>query len=333
MSGHWSGWLASGWLAVLCCLAACKKAEPPGAAANGGLRTVKLALNWVPENEFGGFYAAREKGYFRDAGLDVNIQAGGAGAPVLQQVATGQVEFGIVGADEVLLGRARGADIVPVWATFQRAPVAIMTPASRGAKTLADVLASGTLAAEPGLVYVSFLKKKYGFDHVKVVPYDGGVARFATEKDFAQQCYMTTEPIAARRRGVEPKVFPIADEGFNPYGGLVIVRRETWQKDPALVQRFLKATRLGWREYLDHPEATDALIARLNPLIDAETLRDAGQIQKPLIETDETKTAGLGTMNKERWETLAAQLVDLHVLDKAPALDTYWIEPAALAGP
>jgi len=320
------------WLLAAGLAPACKKTES-SAGDPVGLKPVKLALNWVPENEFGGYYEAREKGYFRAEGLDATIQAGGAGVPIVQMVASGQAEFGIAGADEVILARLRGADVVPIWATFQTAPTAIMTPAARGASTLADVFSGGTLAVEPGLVYVAFLKKKYGFDKVKVVPYDGGVARFVTEKDYAQQCYVTTEPIVARRRGVEPKIFPIAAEGFNPYAGLVIVRRATWQNDPAVVRSFLRAIRRGWRSYLDNPAASDAVMAKLNPTMDAETFAEAGKIQRPLIETAATRVSGLGVMDKARWETLAVQLVELGMIEKAPPIDDYWIAPASLAGP
>ena len=328
-----SSYALFGCLLAVCLGPACKKTEPPSGGGTVGLRPVKLALDWVPENEFGGYYEAREKGYFRAEGLDATIQAGGAGVPTVQMVASGQADFGIAAADEVLLARTRGADVVPIWATFQTAPTAIMTPAARGAATLADVFSGGTLAVEPGLVYVAFLKKKYGFDKVKVVPYDGGVARFAKEKDYAQQCFVTTEPILARRLGVEPKIFPISAEGFEPYAGLVIVRRATWKEDPALVRSFLRAVRRGWRSYLDSPAATDAVMGALNPAMDAQTFAEAGKVQRPLIETDATTAGGLGIMDKARWEKLAAQLVELGTIDKAPPIDDYWIAPAALAAP
>ena len=93
----------------------------------------------------------------------------------LQMVATGQAEFGLSGADEILTAVARGADIMAVYATYQTSPQGIMARAERGT-TLADVFSTGTLAIEPGLSYALFLKKKYGFDRVKIVPYDGGVA-------------------------------------------------------------------------------------------------------------------------------------------------------------
>ncbi|WP_437500121.1 ABC transporter substrate-binding protein [Sorangium sp. So ce1099] len=282
---------------------------------------VKLALNWVPEPEFGGFYEARESGAFAKEGLDVEILGGGAGVPVVQMVAGGQVDFGISGADEVLTARARGADVLPLFAVFQTSPQAIMTHESRGAKGIADVLKSGTLAIEPGLPYAAYLKKKYGFDKVKVVPYDGGVARFVADKDFSQQCFITAEPIAARRKGSDPATFLVASEGFNPYVVVVITRAALWKENPERVRAFARAAREGWRTYLHDPTRANAVMAKLNTSMDAETFVAAAEAQRPLIETPEAKEKGLGAMTRERWETLAKQLVDLGVLQKLPTMD------------
>jgi NitT/TauT family transport system substrate-binding protein len=310
--------------AVLACALACSREQAPDA---GGTEraNVKLALNWVPEPEFGGFYAAREMGAFKKHGLSVEIMGGGAGVPVVQMVAAGQVDFGIAGADEVITARVRGADVIPLFATFQTSPQALMVHASRGATTIADVLKSGTVAMEPGLPYAVYLKKKYGFEGTKIVPYDGGVARFVADKDFAQQCFITSEPIAARRKGADPQVLLIADEGYNPYVAVVITRKELWTQKPDLVRAFVRATREGWRAYLDDPVVANVVMGKLNPAMDPETLVAAAAAQKPLIETAETKTKGLGMMTRERWEALGRQLVEIGIIDKAPAPDDYLI--------
>lgn len=322
-----------GCVALLVVAGACSRSkegskQPEGADAGGGAQAVKstrvkLALNWVPEPEFGGFYAARETGAFKRHGLEVDILGGGAGVPVLQMVASGQVEFGIAGADELLTARARGVDVIPLFAVYQTSPQAIMAHASRGAKGIKDVLSSGTVALEPGLPYATYLKKKYGFDKVKVVPYDGGVARFVADKDFAQQCFITSEPIAARRQGADPSVFLVADEGFNPYVAVVITRRELWKEQPERVKDFVAAVREGWRSYLDDPAPANAVMGKLNTTMDTATFAAAAAAQKPLIETEETRARGLGTMSRERWETLGQQLVELGLIDKAPSVDEF----------
>jgi NitT/TauT family transport system substrate-binding protein len=309
--------LAFGLLATA---AGCKPSAEGGGAASG---KVKLTLNWVAEPEFGGFYAAREGGAFKREGLDVEIMPGGAGVPVLQMVANGQSDFGVVNADDVIIARARGADVVPIFATYQTFPQGIMVHASRGATTMADVFKGGTLAIEPGTAYAAFLKKKYGFDKLKVVPYDGGVARFVVDKEYAQQCFITAEPNAARKKGAEPKVFLVADEGYNPYSAVIITRKTFWKEQPARVRGFVRAAREGWRAYQDDPASANAVMAKLNTTMDAETFSAAAAAQKPLIETPETKK--LGMMTRERWETLGKQLLDLGVIDKVPPIDEYLV--------
>ena len=302
-----------------CLTAGCAKKSPSSAAADAAPQTeasVKLALDWVPEPEFGGFYAGRESGAYKRHGIGIEIQGGGAGVPVLQMVATGRADFGTVGADELLTARARGADLVALFAVFQTSPQGIMVHASRKLQKLEDAFRSGTLALETGKAYAAYLKQKFSWEGVKVVPYDGGVAHFLTDPNFGQQCYVTSEPIAVRKKGAEPTVFLIADSGFNPYATVVVTRRELLQKQPELVKEFVLATREGWRDYLDHPQPTNALLAKLNSALDAATLSAAAEAQKPLIENADSKQHGLGSMQLGRWQSLADQLLELKFLDK-----------------
>lgn len=308
-------------VALLGCSSCSRSSESKGSSS--GSSHVKLVLNWVAEPEFGGFYAARDGGAFTRAGLDVEIMGGGAGVPVVQMVAGGQADFGIVGGDELIIARARGVDVVPIFATYQTSPHGIMVHASRGAKGIADVLGSGTLAVDPGAAYVAYLKKKYGFDKVKIVPYDGGVSHFVAEKDFAQQCFITSEPIAAKRKGSDPQVFLVADEGYDPYETVVITRTALWKENPARVRAFVRAAREGWGSYLANPESANAVMGKLNTAMDAETFSAAATAQKPLIQKDPAQKVGV--MTQARWETLSRQLVELKIVDKVPPVADYMI--------
>jgi NitT/TauT family transport system substrate-binding protein len=310
-------------------LACAKKPAPTatGTTAGAPLTQVKLALNWVPEPEFGGFYSARESGAYRRHGIETEIQGGGAGVPVLQMVATGRADFGTVGADELVTARARGADVVAVFAAFQTSPQAIMAHSARKLAKLEDAFASGTLALETGLAYAKYLKTKFKWGPVSIVPYDGGVARFLADPNFGQQCYITSEPIAVRRKGGDPQVFLIADTGFNPYTTVVVTRRELLEKKPELVRAFVLATREGWQSYLADPKPTNALLGKLNTALDAETLAAAAEAQRPLIETSETRALGLGAMTRARWQTLATQLTELGLIPTAPPIDSLFVAP------
>lgn len=285
-------------------------------------KKVQLALNWKPEPQFGGFYAAQVSGHDKKNGIEFDILAGGAGTPVVQMVAAGQASFGIASADEVVMARSRGADVVAIFAAYQTNPQAIMSHESRGFKSLAEIYDNpGTLAIQKGLPYALFLERKFSqkSSKVKIVPYLGGIQNFLTDKTYSQQCFATSEPLAAAKKNAKVSTFLVADEGYNPYTTVVIVRGEILKKDEALVRSVVASVRAGWREYLDQPELTNKRMSELNKSMDLPTFRESAQAQKALIETQETAKAGLGSMSEERWAKLAQQLTELKLVKKTEA--------------
>lgn len=277
----------------------------------GGGGKLELALNWKPEPEFGGIFEAQRRGDFEKAGLAVAL-TGGPGAPVVQMVDSGRAAFGVVAADEVVMARNRGADVVAVFATYQTNPQGLMAHESSRAHSLAELFAEGgTLAVEPGLPYVKFLQKHYDLSHWKIVPYSYSIAPFLSDPHMVMQCFVTAEPIAARRQGAHPKVFLIAESGFDPYAAVVITQGRRLREHPRQVAALVSALRRGWRAYLHDPGPANALMGKRNPEMDPQTFRLAAAAQKPLIETERTKRDGLGTMTLERWTRLAGQLHDL----------------------
>ncbi|MFA7237009.1 MAG: ABC transporter substrate-binding protein [Phycisphaeraceae bacterium] len=297
--------------------------KPAGEA--GGGRAVTLVLNWVPEPEFGGFYAAQQIGAYTKHGLDVTIQPGGAGTPALDMVAAGHADFAIASADEVSIARSRGMDVVAIYAVYQTCPQGIMAHEEAGYDSLASLFTerkdgrTATVAMELGLPYVQFLKNKYGFERVKAVPFAGGIAQFMADPMVAQQCFITSEPISVKRQGGKAKVFLIAESGYNPYTTVVVARGQWIHENQKLVRAFVDATGMGWHEYLKDPTAANQLMHKMNPTMDLKTFAAAAEAQKSLIErrkpTDE-RTLIVGEMNEDRWQTLLDQLIELGVISK-----------------
>jgi NitT/TauT family transport system substrate-binding protein len=284
-----------------------------GCHAGGDADRTSIALNWKPEPEFGGLYEAVRSGAIAKNGLQLEI-TGGPGAPVVQMVVAGRATFGIVSGDEVVIARDRGSDVVAVFATYQTSPQGLMTHAARAIDSIEQLMREGgTLAVEPGLPYVKYLEHKYGFSGLQVVPYTYSVAPFLQNPTFTQQVFVTSEPIAARRQGADPKVFLIADAGYNPYTAVVIARGALVREEPERVAALVAALREGWRAYLDDPAAANAVMEKLNPEMDADSFRLAAEAQKPLIDTG---AAPLGSMTAERWAELGEQLRELGLLEK-----------------
>ncbi len=299
------------FLLSLLLLAACSGEQSPPST----LQKTALQLNWVPEPEFGGYYAARERGAFVAEGLDLEIRPGGAQSPVEQMVAAGQVEFGITSADSLLMARDRAADLVAIYAAYQSFPEGIMVHASRGLKSMAEVFQGGTLGVIPGTPFLKLLEREYGLGKMKVVPHDNNIAPFLHDPRMAQQCFISSEPIVARRAGADPQVFMLKDIGFNPYTGLIITRRQTLETHPDRVRALVRAVRRGWQAYLADPGPANGIMQALNPTMAPEIFAEAALIQQPLIQ-GQLDDGSLGTMTLERWRTLAEQLQGLGLIER-----------------
>ena len=213
-------------------------------SACGKQSKIRFVLNWKPDPQFGGFYAAP----YATHGLNVEVLPGGAGTPTAQMIGAGSAEFGIVSADELVVARSGGNDLVALFAVFQNCPQGIMAHASRNLASIGDVLKEGTLAIQSGLPYARILKKKYGFDHVKVVPSPGGdISAFLRDEKFAQQCFVMSEPLLAKHAGDQPNVSGKRPGGFTPNAQNTIDRiaRFDGSEDQLLCVR--KNPFEGWR--------------------------------------------------------------------------------------
>lgn len=300
------------------------------AGVDASLPRVALQLNWKPEPQFGGFYGAQINGIYAKHGLDVTITAGGAGVPTVEMIGAGTVPFAIVSADEVVRARARGNPVVALFAVYQTNPQCLMTRASRSVNTLAELFSvPGTLAMERGLPYSDFLEKKYGFKNSKIVPSPfGDLTLYRTEEAYAMQCFVTSEPLAAKRIGIEPRAFLIAESGYNPYTTVLATSEGFVKANPKIVQSMVAAVRDGWQAYLDDADKANEYMGKLNPTMDAQTFKESAEAQKPLIQSPDTEKLGLGAMTLARWHELVQQLVELKVIDRPVAAESCFMDPS-----
>lgn len=277
------------------------------------LEKVTLQLNWFPEAEHGGFYAAQLHGFYKEAGLDVEILGGGPDIPVMQMVATGRVMFGVENADGVLLARAEGAPIVATMAPLQKSPRCIMVHEKSGIKRFED-LKDMTIAMSARAPFYFFLKKNFPLTNVEVVPYNGNVAPFLTNDKWACQGYIFSEPFVAKSKGGDPHSLLVADAGFNPYTSCLLVSEDTLAKNKDLVARMTAASAKGWAKYMADPTETNKLINSKNPEMGMDILTFGVEQLQPLVFDGGVTPETLGTMTPERWETLAKQLVELDLI-------------------
>jgi NitT/TauT family transport system substrate-binding protein len=306
------------WLAICLLLIGC--GAQPGA--------VRIALNWFPESEHGGYFTALVDGLFEKP---VEVLPGGPGVPVIPRVASGEVQFGVVNADDVVGARAAGVPVTALLAPIHRSPVCVMVHAASGITKLAD-LKGVTLALQSGMPHVTWLEKKLELGGVTIVPYSGSVAPFLTNPKLAQQAYVFSEPIVARAKGADPRCLLVAETGFDPYAS-ILVTSDAYLRDHAdLVRAVTEASAKGWSRYVADPGPTNAAILRRNPEIGRDALDRGAEALRPLVLDDDARRDGVGSMRAERWATLIAQMREVGLIDRAldPAsvFDARFVPPA-----
>ena len=281
---------------------------------------LRVQLNWAPEPEFGGFYAAAEDRLFEAAGLEVQLIAGAIATPGGQMCARGDLEFAVISAEEVLTLAEQGADLVALFATFQRSPFVLVVREESPWRSLEELWKSTARAAvEPGLPWIGELDRKLGGHALTLVPYSGQLAPFASGAVDATQGFIASEPVQLRLQGHKVRCFSLGDSGYDPYAQVVVTNRKFLAERPAEALAFMQALRRGWALYNREAPRINPAIAALNPAMKREAMDIAAEVQLPLIAPPGLADADLGSMTLERWQILARQM---HAAGKLKRLPT-----------
>jgi NitT/TauT family transport system substrate-binding protein len=284
---------------------------------------VRFGTNWVAEAEHGGFYEALADGTYAKYGLDVTIVPGGPNVNNRILLPVGKLDF-FMSANTLQSFDAVEHDIptVTVAASFQKDPQVLI--AHPGVTAFADLKKLALFVSKEGMIsYFQWLKADYGFDESKVRPYTFNSQPFLADKDSAMQGYVTSEPYAIETQGgFKPKVFLLADEGFNAYSTLIETRRDLVQKRPDLVQRFVDASAIGWYHYLygDSRPGND-LIKKQNPeMTDALLSFSIGKMKEyGIVDSGDSIKLGIGAMTDARMKNFFDKMVRAGVVK--PGID------------
>ena len=269
---------------------------------------VAIQLNWYPESEHGGVFQAEADGVYQAAGLKVDIRPGGRSAPVAQELALGRVQFGFANADDVVVYRRQGLDVVAVLAAMQDNPRCILVQEKSGVESL-DGLAGLTLQCQAGRPYLEFMRSKGLLEKVKEVPYFGSVAPLVADSKIAIQGYSCAEPLLAEQEGVKVRVLMVSKLGWNPYSSVLITTGKLINEQPDLVSAFVKATQAGWKAYLDDASKgnTDILAANDHGMT-ADVLKYGSEQMRSLAMPAGDQSNVFGRMSLKRWTELIEQM-------------------------
>lgn len=302
-------------------LAAMALAAPAVSAQE--LDAVTFGTNWLAQAEHGGYYQAVADGTYEKYGLDVSIRQGGPQAPNGQLLIAGQLDF-YMGGMSTIDSVKEGIPVLAVASIFQKDPQVLLAHPEAGFTDLASLAGASKIIMGKDAFFAGYypwMKSSLsGFTDELYEPYTFNPAPFIADEMAVQQGYLTSEPYEiGKQTGWDPKVFLLADYGYDPYSTTIETRQDIVDNDPGMVQRFVDATAIGWYNYLygdntaanelikaDNPEMTDGQLA-----YSLEKLKEYG-----IVVSGDAEENGIGCMTDARWSDFYATMIEAGVYEE-----------------
>ncbi|ASA24811.1 ABC transporter substrate-binding protein [Paenibacillus donghaensis] len=287
------------------------------------LKKVVLRLKWVHQAQFAGFYSAVEQGFYKEAGLDVEIRPGGSDFPAVQMVASGSEEFGVTGADQIISGREKGVPVTAVATLYRQTPFVLFSLKSSGITTMKDLEGQQVgvkLGGNEELTYRAMVESA-GIDAstIKEMPVKFDLSPLLSGQVKVWPGYVINEVLAVEETGEEVNIIKPADSGINFYADTLFTTQELIDKDPELVRSFVQASMKGWAYAVENPEEAAEFGLKYG---DSLKLEHEVNMMKASIPMLQPESPPLGKMDLEAWSTLQQSLLDLDFLKKEQDLST-----------
>lgn len=273
-------------------------------------KPVRILSNWFAQPDQAGYWQAQQDKLGKEAGIEISVLQGGPKIQTIPQVASGQAEFGIGNADDVLLARLRGAPVRAVFAHLDHVPYTLVYHADPAVRSIAD-LQGRTFAVNLGNAYWEWTKKQYKLAGTREIPVSGDLSLFRNDPKMVQQGYSLFLPARMAAAGVQVQQITLASLGYRPYD-VLFTTDDMIRKNPALVKATIAAVQKGWADYVRNPQGLKPLITGMNKQMTPEVYDAAN---KEMIETLISHDLGrIGCMTDARWSELAGQLRSVNFL-------------------
>lgn len=302
------------------------------------LRKLQIQADWYAQPEHAGFYLAAAKGYYKESGFDMEVLAGGPNDNTRQKVAQGEVTFGVGRLEDVIMAFDRGLPLVAVGAYLQRIPLSLMVHSEQPVYSVEDI-GERLVMATAGSLYLPRLEARYGIA-LNTIPHMRTIARFVSDEDLVQQCYLTNEPYFVEQAGVDVRVLPMFEAGIDSFR-VLYTRREMVTDHPELVQQVVAQSHRGWAEYIadnNEYEIAHHAIKERNPSQELVFMAWARQqiLKHGIVTGPSMKVDDLRSVTRERVQEMADELLSLGLVGRpymAEELVAWEVVDPVLEGP
>ena len=282
----------------------------------GALIKISLPMGYIPNIQFAPFYVAVEKGYFKDAGIEIEFDYKFETDGVAL-VGAGELPFAVVSGEQVLLARSKGLPVTYVAAWYQQYPVSVVAKSELGIVIPQDL--KGKKIGLPGLFGANYVGLRALLNAAKLSESDvtldtigfNQVETMAAGQQDIVVGYTANEPIQLRARGIAVTELRVADYAQLAANGL-LASEKVITENPELVRAFVGAFLKGLKDTLDNPDEAFTLSGKYIP--NFSDLDAAVQKQVLTTSIEQWQATRLGYSDPQAWENMQTVLLDMGLL-------------------
>ena len=289
-------------LALIAVAAASAVAAAPAFAQ----QKVDFILNWVPGGDHAPYFYAKKMGWYKDAGLDVNLEPGKGSALAVQKVAAGANQLGLADMPNALTLRGKGADTVGVFNVYANSPQGLYWLKSSGIKSVKDLAGKkiGNPAGDGARTIWPALAKANGMDANSVtwvnIDANSKLAALKAKSIDATTSFYNIHHIFKRELGDDMGFVAWKDAGLNTYGNTVIVNGDFLKKNKPAVAAFVKVTQKAFATCAATPKPCVQALIDANGALNFDNEMQNWELVAQLMRDKYSETVALGILDDAR---------------------------------
>jgi NitT/TauT family transport system substrate-binding protein len=303
-----------------------------GPAAAADPQKVTLRLGWTISGMFSPFYAGKEKGFFKDAGIDLQILEGNGSGNMARTVGQGNDMFGYGDASSVVLAASKGVPIRVVANINRQSGIVIVSSADKPVKTLQD-LKGRTVGFSPGDMMLALWPAVLATNNLKREDIRVSLVEPAAKMRLLQDgkidavgLYIATQVPALEAAGFKPYSLKFADIGINPIDYGIVTNLDMINKHPQLVSAMVQATIRSFDWAMQNKEEATKITAKLFPQVKESLLMRQLEVDTTLKALPGNKNLPTGVHPTEAWQRTLDLMVQTKMIDGPAKLENYYTD-------
>ena len=250
------------------------------------LTKVTIQLSWFDQFQFAGYYMAKEQGFYKDAGLDVQILPFSLGMNIPKMVNDGDVDFAI-GRENLILEKAKYPKIIALAAIFQATPLVLLTTKDSGIDSFNKFENKKLMRTKDDGSEVSIkamlASSKIDVKSIAQVEHSHNIYDLIDKKVDIISAYTSKAPYILQKEQIKYNIFYPKDYGFDMYSDFLITNIDKYNNDYSIVEKFKKASLKGWEyAYNNIEKSVDIIFEKYNTqnLSKEELIFEANELKK-----------------------------------------------------